>query len=343
MSDPTTRVLRLLSLLQMHRTWSGAELADRLRVSERTLRRDVDRLRELGYPVDGTRGAEGGYRLAAGADVPPLVIDDDEAVAIAIGLRTAATGSVAGIEETSVRALAKLEQVLPARLRRRVAAVHGTTTPLTWAGQVPSVDPDALAVLALACRDGEQVRFDYERRDGEVSRRLVEPHRLVPAGRRWYLVAWDVRRDDWRTFRVDRLRDPRLAGVRVAPRELPAADAAAFVAAAFEQAPSRHHVDLTVRAAPDEVAGALRWVSAEVVDRGDGTCAVRAGADAEWSLVLTVALVCLEHEAEVHGPPEVAAAVAALADRLARAAGGGGGEGAKAGAPAVANRSAPRP
>ena len=188
-TDPTARALRLLSLLQTYKFWSGSELADRLEVSPRTLRRDVDRLRELGYPVEATPGAAGGYRLSAGAHLPPLVLDDDEAVAIAVGLRAAAGASIEGIEETSVRALAKLEQVLPDRLRRRVHAVHGNVTSMRWGADQSTVDPDALAVLALACRDNEQVRFDYRRRDGEEAARLVEPHNLVSAGRRWYLVA----------------------------------------------------------------------------------------------------------------------------------------------------------
>ena len=220
-ADPTERALLLLSLLQTHRFWPGEELTGRLGVSARTLRRDVDRLRSLGYPVDATPGTGGGYRLAAGAHMPPLLLDDDEAVAIAVGLRSAASASIDGMEDTAVRALAKLEQVLPDRLRRRVLAVHTNVASLQWSDGGPVVDAEALAVLALACRDREQVRFDYRRRDGDDSSRLVEPHQLVSTGRRWYLVVWDVRRDDWRTFRLDRLERARLAGGRCAPRELP--------------------------------------------------------------------------------------------------------------------------
>ena len=214
-ADPTERALLLLSLLQTHRFWSGEELTVRLGVSARTLRRDVDRLRTFGYPVDATPGTGGGYRLAAGAHLPPLLLDDDEAVAIAVGLRAAASASIDGMEDTSLRALAKLEQVLPDHLRRRVRAVHANIASLGNGGG-PTVDPDALAVLALACRDHEQVRFDYRRRDGDEASRLVEPHQLVSMGRRWYLVAWDVRRDGWRTFRLDRLERARLAGSRCA-------------------------------------------------------------------------------------------------------------------------------
>src|SRR5690349_24438657 len=235
--DPTARALRLLSLLQTYKFWSGSELAERLEVSSRTLRRDIDRLRVLGYPVDATPGAAGGYRLAAGSHLPPLVLDDDEAVAIAVGLRTAAGASVEGIEETSVRALAKLEQVLPDRLRRRVNAVHANVTQLRWEGEQSTFDTEVLAVLALACRDNEQVYFEYRSRTGDETSRLVEPHQLVSAGRRWYLVGWDVRRVDWRTFRLDRLDTPRLGGVRFRPRELPTGDAAAYVAESMAQRP----------------------------------------------------------------------------------------------------------
>ncbi|MET0881551.1 MAG: HTH domain-containing protein, partial [Acidimicrobiales bacterium] len=194
MADPSSRMLRLLSLLQTHRHWAGAELADRLEVSERTLRRDVDRLRELGYPVDATRGTDGGYQLAAGSQLPPLLLDDEEAVAIAVGLRAAAVSPVAGIDETSVRALAKLEQVLPARLRHRVGALQHYSEPLTRGGarggEEPTINPSDLTEIAGACRDCVRLRFDYERRDGEAGGRMVEPHRLVSTGRRWYLVAW---------------------------------------------------------------------------------------------------------------------------------------------------------
>src|SRR5215213_7208651 len=204
-SDATTssRLLTLLSLLQGRRDWPGGELAERLEVSGRTVRRDVERLRGLGYPVESLTGPAGGYRLRAGAAMPPLLLDDDEAIAIAVGLRTAARASVTGIEETAVRALVKLEQVLPSHLRRRVRALQAATTTVPTGG--PTVDPQCLTVLAAACRDHERVRFAYSGRDGAESRREVEPHSLVNVGRRWYLVAWDRRREDWRTFRVDRI------------------------------------------------------------------------------------------------------------------------------------------
>src|SRR6478672_3183458 len=223
----SSRLLELLALLQARREWSGAELSDRLTVSRRTVRRDVERLRDLGYPVESLTGPAGGYRLRAGTAMPPLLLDDDEAIAIAVGLRTAARASVTGIEETAVRALVKLEQVLPAHLRRRVGALGSATITPPVGG--PTVDPQHLTTIAAACRDSERLRFAYRRRDGTGSRREVEPHTLVNLGRRWYLVAWDRGREDWRTFRLDRLARPASSGVRFTPRRLPARDAAAYV------------------------------------------------------------------------------------------------------------------
>jgi predicted DNA-binding transcriptional regulator YafY len=316
---PTARILQLLSLLQTHRFWPGGELARRLGVSDRTLRRDVERLRQLGYPVDGSPGVAGGYRMAAGAHLPPLVLDDDEAVAIAVGLRAAAGASVAGIEETAVRALAKLQHVLPDHLRRRVNAVHAHITPLRWGEPRATVDADALAVLAQACRDREEVRFEYQRRDGDESRRLVEPHRLVSAGYRWYLVAWDVRRAAWRTFRLDRLRSPQLAGVRFAERPLPAADAAAFVAQSLASMPMPYNATLRVHGPVDEVRARLRWADAEVEAGDDGSCAVRLRAETGRWLTTMAAMLAVDFELAVDDPPDLAADVRALADRLARA------------------------
>ena len=217
MTETSSRLLTLLSLLQGRRDWPGAELAERLEVSRRTVRRDVERLRGLGYPVESLPGPAGGYRLRAGTAMPPLLLDDDEAIAIAVGLRTAARASVTGIEETAVQALVKLEQVLPAHLRRRVSALQSATMTLPPGG--PTVDPQSLTVIATACRDSERVRFAYRGRDGVGSRRDVEPHSLVNLGRRWYLLAWDRDRRDWRTFRVDRLTGPASTGVRFAPRD----------------------------------------------------------------------------------------------------------------------------
>ena len=320
MNDPTARVLRLLSLLQTHKFWPGLDLATRLEVSSRTLRRDVERLRELGYPVDATRGVAGGYRLAAGAHMPPLLLDDDEAVAIAVGLRTAAGASIDGIEDLSLRALAKLEQVLPDRLRRRVNAVHSNVMQLRWTGaDGPTVDAEALAVLAQGCRDREQVRFDYQRRDGDETRRLVEPHQLVSAGRRWYLVAWDVRRSDWRTFRVDRLHAPRLAGARFASRPLPADDAAAFVAQSIAAMPMPYAATVVAHGPPDAVRDVVRWIDAEVDAIDDQRCEVRVRSESmEW-LVSTMAMLAVMFDIEIDEPPELVARIDGLTERLGRA------------------------
>jgi len=328
----TSRVLRLLSLLQMHRSWSGPELADRLEVSGRTLRRDIDRLRVLGYPVRATMGAAGGYRLEAGAALPPLLLDDEEAVAVAVGLRTAAAGTVAGIEETSVRALAKLEQVLPSRLRRQVNALQTYTVPLTASG--PTVDPTALAEIVAACRDSQRLRFHYCSRDGTESRRLVEPHRLVCAGWRWYLVAWDVDRDDWRTFRVDRLSSMSSTGVRFAPRELPTGDAAAYVAQSLQSALGAHSALATLHAPLKVVADRLGPHDGFLEAVDDDTCLLRTTADSLGWLALTLGMLGVDFE--LHEPPELVEFVRVLSDRFAR------GTAAASPAPQAAHASAAR-
>jgi predicted DNA-binding transcriptional regulator YafY len=203
MLQTSARLLRLLSLLQARAEWSGAELAEELGVTTRTVRNDVQRLRDLGYPVQASPGVGGGYRLGAGAALPPLLLDDEEAVAVAVGLRTAAGASVTDIQETSIRALAKLEQVLPSRLRHRVHALQAATVEIPAPG--PTVDAAVLTAVAAACRDDQRLRFDYRDHDGSASVRTVEPHRLVHDRGRWYLVAWDRDRADWRTFRADRI------------------------------------------------------------------------------------------------------------------------------------------
>jgi predicted DNA-binding transcriptional regulator YafY len=316
MTDPTARALRLLSLLQTYKFWSGEELAAELEVSPRTLRRDVDRLRELGYPVDATPGASGGYRLAAGAHLPPLLLDDDEAVAIAVGLRAAAGASIEGIEETSVRALAKLEQVLPERLRRRVNAVHTNVSSMQRGVDTATVDADALAVLALACRDNEQVRFDYRRRDGDEAQRLVEPHNLVSAGRRWYLVGLDVRREDWRTFRLDRLEAPRLGGVLFRPRELPAQNAAAFVAASIAAMPVPFEATIIATGSDAAVRNLVRYANAKVEAMDDANCRVLIRSDSLAWLVTVAALLATEFEIVIEKPADLVAHVKRLGLRL---------------------------
>lgn len=312
--DPTGRALQLLSLLQTHRWWGGAELADRLEITERTVRRDVDRLRELGYPVDATSGKDGGYRLATGAHLPPLVLDDDEAVAVAVGLRYAAEAAIGGMEETSLRALTTIEQLLPHRLRRRVSALHSSVSSMRWPGDDDVVDPDALSVLAAACRDREDVRFDYRRHDGTDSGRLVQPHQLVTAGRRWYLVAWDQRRDDWRTFRLDRLREPRLTGGRFTPRQIPGGDAATFVATSLGSMFSQHHATIAVDAPFAELE--LRWVDHTPIETRADSCVVQIRSeDLDW-LALTVARIALTAPVAVIEPAELADTVRQLAAHL---------------------------
>lgn len=265
MANTSARMLRLLSLLQTHRFWPGTELSDRLNVSARTLRRDVDRLRELGYPVEASRGVAGGYQLRAGAALPPLLVDDEEAVAIAVGLRQAASGMVAGIEETSVRALAKVIQVLPSRLRRRVDALQTYTAPAIM-GEGSAVDATTLTVLAQACRDEERITFAYTRRDGERATRHVEPYRLVTVGRRWYLLAFDVERHDWRSFRVDRMANPATTGVRFRPRELPG-DPAEFVRAGLSSVPTKYEVVLTMRTSAETVKRVVsHWGTVETLN-----------------------------------------------------------------------------
>ncbi|MGP4028172.1 helix-turn-helix transcriptional regulator [Actinomadura sp. 3N407] len=311
------RLLRLLSLLQTRRAWTGPELCERLGVSGRTVRRDVERLRGLGYPVHATLGAAGGYVLEAGTAMPPLLLDDEEAVAIAVGLRAAAGGAVEGIGEASVRALAKLEQVLPARLRRRVTALHTATTPLPGPPAGPAVDPETLTVLAAACRDRERLRFTYRGAGGGETRRVAEPRGLVSAGRRWYLVAFDTGRDAWRTFRVDRLASPQPTGVRCPPRELPAADAAAFVTASRARSRPLRQAVLTVHASAEELADRFRVTGAEVEPVDDRTCVLRTTADSlEWT---ALRIAYLDLDFEVDGPPELTERLTAMAARLARA------------------------
>jgi predicted DNA-binding transcriptional regulator YafY len=303
MANTSNRTLRLLSLLQTHRYWPGTELAERLGVSVRTLRRDIDRLRELGYPVEARRGVEGGYQLAAGAALPPLVIDDDEAVALAVGLQAAAQGAVEGIAESSVRVLAKVVQVMPTRLRRRVEALRAMTVPADW-GEVTraGVDPGVLTAVALACRDSEQLRFSYTAADGRNTDRHVEPHRLVCLGRRWYLVAYDPTRHDWRTFRVDRLTAPHGTGSRFQPRALPAADAAEFVRAGLDNLPRLYRVEALVDAPAATVRERIgRWSTVEEVDAEH--CRVHMTADSlDWP---TMALGMLGADFRVLTPPEL--------------------------------------
>lgn len=303
MANTSNRTLRLLSLLQTHRYWPGSELADRLDVSVRTLRRDVDRLRELGYPVEAQRGVDGGYQLAAGAALPPLMVDDEEAVALAVGLQNAAQGAVEGVAEASVRVLAKVVQVMPARLRRRVEALRAMTVHASWGGAATTgVEPSVLTTVALACRDSERLRFSYTAAGGQRTDRDVEPHRLVALGRRWYLVAYDLTRHDWRSFRLDRLTDPRGTGARFRPRDLPATDAAEFVRAGVENVPRPYTVEVLVDAPAATVRERIgRWCTVE--ETGAEQCRIRLTADnLDWP---TLALGVVGADFHVVEPAEL--------------------------------------
>ncbi|MFG2101223.1 helix-turn-helix transcriptional regulator [Micromonospora echinaurantiaca] len=315
MWETSGRLLRLLSLLQNRRDWSGAALAERLGVTVRTVRRDMDRLRGLGYPVHATPGVAGGYRLGVGAALPPLLLDDDEAVAVAVGLRTAAGGTVTGIEETSVRALAKLEQMLPPRLRHRVGALDAMTVPLTGAG--PTVPSEVLTAVALACRDHQRLRFDYRSRGGEPGVRTVEPHRLVHTGRRWYLVAWDVERADWRTFRVDRM-TPRIpTGPRFTPRE-PPADVARYASQGIATDAYRYRGQFLLRVPLAEAAAVITPTSGVLEPVDAHSCRLRTGGNNLRTMIVWVAV--LGFEFEVLDPPELVAHAAEVGARLTRAA-----------------------
>ena len=303
------RSLRLLALLQSRQHWAGSALAGRLGISLRTLRRDVDRLRDLGYPVRAAPGVAGGYRLAAGAALPPLLWDDDEAIALAVALRTATSVPVRGLAEASVRALARLTQVLPARLRGRVEAVRlATTGPVFTAGEPQSstVDADLLVELSLACRDTERVRFGFTPVDGAPSRQWVEPMQLVALRRRWYLVGYDLDRADWRSFRLDRLDRVGRTGEPFRPRDLPGSDPVAFVMAGITRVQSHHRVEAPVAAPAAAVAAAVgRWVTVTPVT--DADCRVTAEVDdLDWALF---ALATTGADFRIIGPPE-------LTDRL---------------------------
>jgi predicted DNA-binding transcriptional regulator YafY len=328
MANTSSRTLRLLSLLQTRRYWPGEELAGQLQVSPRTLRRDIDRLRELGYPIQAQRGVAGGYQLAADTALPPLVVDDEEAVALALGLQTAAQGAVEGIAESSVRALAKVVQVMPARLRRRVQALGAMTVPASWdaAGGAanPTVDPEVLTTLALACRDTERVRFSYTAAAGQQTGRHVEPHRLVLLGRRWYLVGYDLDRQGWRSYRLDRLTGPDGTGARFRPRELPAADAAAFVRAGVQSTRTGYDIEVIIEAPAELVRERIgRWAS--VAEISVSRCRVRMTADQlEWPVM---GLGMIGADFQVISPSELIEWMRDWGARFSRAGQGGQGSG----------------
>jgi predicted DNA-binding transcriptional regulator YafY len=316
MLETSARLLRLLSLFQGRRYWPGADLAGRLEVTCRTLRRDVDKLRTLGYPIHSTSGAEGGYQLGAGTEMPPLLLDDEEAVAVALGLRWAATGSVEGVEEASVRALLKIEQILPPRLGRRIAALQTVVVAASGAGV--TVDARTLSLIAGACREREMLSFRYRDNAGTASARSVEPHRVVNTWRRWYLVAWDTGRKDWRTFRVDRMeRCAAAAGVRFAPRDPPARDLASYVTRSGLNARCRARLKLF--AAASTVAERLPPCIGLVEPIDENSCFFETGASTYESLAMHLSLVGADFE--IIEPVELVEEVRRLAERYRRAAG----------------------
>jgi predicted DNA-binding transcriptional regulator YafY len=315
MKETSARLLRLLTLLQARREWSGTDLAGRLGITTRTLRRDIDKLRDLDYPINAGMGPGGGYRLGAGAALPPLLLDDDEAVAVAVGLRTAAGATLTGIEEASVRALAKLEQVLPSRLRHRVSALHSVTLPLPGAG--PPVDPAVLTAIATAARDRLRIGFRYTSHDDTQGGRAAEPHRLVHTDRRWYLLAWDTARDGWRTFRVDRITSPQITGPRFTPRDPPGGDAAAYVSRSVSSAPYRYQARIRLHVPAKAAAERLPPTVGHLQADGEHACILHTGAESPDVLAIYVAV--LGAEFEILDPPELAEHVLALAGRLTRA------------------------
>lgn len=317
MSSTSARLLELLELLQSRRAWTGEELAARLGVTTRTVRANIAQLRELGYPVQATPGASGGYELGAGSRMAPLLLEDDEAVAVAVGLRTAANAGIAGIEEASVRALAKLGQVLPPRLGAKVEALQATIEPLRWTSPI-LVSAETLSVFAQACRDTVQVRFDYLDANGTATRRTAEPHALVPDGRRWYLVAFDLDRNDWRTFRVDRTDRPRVATRRFRRRRLPAEDAATFVRERIHRNRAVHHVVVTFAASADDVEVAFGHRPPGLVDDGDGGATMAADVESLDWLAARLAMGGLDFK--VIEPPALAERLLEMAERMVRGA-----------------------
>ncbi len=315
-ANTSSRTLRLLSLLQNHRHWSGDDLARRLEVSVRTVRRDVERLRDLGYPVEAARGVDGGYQLAPGAAMPPLVLDDDEAVAIVVGLQAGAQAGIEGIAESSVRALAKVAHVMPTRLRRRVDALRTMTVPGAWSDSGSHVDPERLTTIAQACRDRERLEISYTDKTARHSLREIEPHRLVLLGRRWYLVAYDLSRHDWRSFRVDRIETATTAGTFRTQRKLPAKDALAFVRAGIEGSFPGFAIEVLVEADSATVRAAVgRWATVEARD-DEHTVVLMTSDSLDWP---ALALGSIGADFTVISPPELVPHLHAWGERFRRA------------------------
>ncbi|TDK25997.1 YafY family transcriptional regulator [Luteimonas aestuarii] len=312
MLQTSSRLLRLLSLLQSRHEWSGAALAERLAITPRTVRRDVDRLRSLGYPVASSGGVSGGYRLAAGSNLPPLLLDDDEALAVSLGLRLATAGTVTGMEDSALRALAKLEQVMPLRLRKRVRNLHAAVELLDFGG--PRIAHELLAALAGACRAFHCVQLRYVDKQGNATAREVEPHALVSAGSRWYLLAWDRMREEWRTFRVDRIDAMQETGTRFLPRKVPGGNAAAHVARALSIEPHVLKARIVLHAPLARMREKIPPSVGEL-QRIDATrCLLEVGAARPDAIAYHLALLGVDFE--VREPPELAEEVGKLGKRL---------------------------
>ncbi|HSX93100.1 MAG TPA: YafY family protein [Hydrogenophaga sp.] len=316
MLTSSSRLLRLLSLLQTRRHWSGTELAERLAVNPRTLRRDIDRLRELGYPIHASSGVAGGYAFRAGQALPPLLLDDEEAQAVAIALQTAAAGTVSGVEEGSLRALVKLQQVMPTRLRRRLDALRSTILPLE--SLRPTVDAGVLASLALACRDQLRVAFAYRDSRGQATARTVEPQGLVHTGSRWYLVAWDPARTDWRTFRIDRIDGAPTLSEHFAPRPGPeGGDLRAYVSLSIGVSAYTEQARVVLHKPLAEMARQIPPTVARLEALDDARCVMHSGANHLESLAYW--LMALDVEFEVLEPPTLKALLEKANARVARA------------------------
>lgn len=314
MLETSARLLRLLSLLQMHRDWSGGDLADRLGVSTRTVRRDVDRLRELGYPVDAVQGAAG-YRLAAGSTLPPLLLDDEEALAVAVGLRTTTGGTVAGFEDSALRVLTKLEQVMPSRLRHRLQALQGSL--IRVEATAPRVEPDTLIAISDACHRHERLRFEYTNFQRRQSIKDVEPHSVVNFNRRWYLVAWDTATADWRSYRVDRLHPRRPTGPRFPPREAPEGDVVTYLSHQLSARAWRHRATVTLHRSAAELADRI-WPGMGVLEAiDDASCLLHIGADSPWALSWMI--TSIDSDFTITDPPELVEQIEILARRCAAA------------------------
>jgi predicted DNA-binding transcriptional regulator YafY len=315
MLDTSARLLRLLSVLQARRSWAGAELAERLEVTTRTLRRDIDRLRSLGYVIEATSGPGGGYQLGKGSHLPPLLLDDDEAVAVTVALRSAADG-FAGLGDTALGVLTKLDQLLPARLRKRVGALQAMTVSVGTGG-APGLDPEVLTTLAAACRDRERVRLEYRGRGAEPSTRQLEPLRLAHTGsRRWYLLAWDLGREAWRTFRVDRIATVTALGIRFAPRE-PPGGVERYVAESISHAPYRHRAVVRLRGSVSTLAGRVPPWCGVLEPNGEESCLLRTGAESLEGLVCQLILTGVDFE--LVEPRALLPKLRRVAERLERA------------------------